>query len=818
MPRVAYALLLALGVLPFSAGAAGHDVSAVRYTSTGVVSRPVRTAGNGNRFLTIWSLDQAPRPTRAYSSVTETANGPSSLPFALPGVAGMPDAILPWGSGFISLWGNDDGFDIVTFLANGGVQRVSHVQRFAWPYRFATNGRQLLVVDKYETSNSSTVYASLYEPDGRLLSRTPLPSNFPTNFDVARAGNTYVVVTGGLYGDVHFFRLDDAGTIIAEKELQGVPPPYAMRQPVVAIAGDAEHAIVAWTPTETSAAYTASISSNNDVAVLQQLPIKSAYTAGISIVPIPSGDLILWTDNNAVSGVRTNATGQLIDDRAIPIASGYLESAAAGGDQFAVITTPPDGSSAPRSMTVGTVSAQGVRTFSSPLVMPAAARQERPVVASDGVDYVSAWLEHDGDSVIAKVGRVSRAGVPLDGPGITLPAPTKSVLNVSIARGAGGDALVVVTAAEGTWAFRWSRSVGLIDTAPIRLDYGTYSGSALAWNGVSYLVVWADAYSGGLAGRFVGSDGTTGAKFDIPMTLFKDERIYASYPAIAWDGRQFLISIPTAYEMPCSSLCLAPVPEEIRLVRLSAGGSPLDKTPYRLLKAFSTRVATSGSEFLVLAGNNDGFSAFVVHASQSGLSVSEPVLPTVPSLVFDVTWDGSYYDVPWQGAGDWLRLWRLDRSGSLTQKLFTPVSPSSFSSTLSRAPSVTANDAGEVAITISEDAPPSNLPRARIYFGAELESVQPVLTAPTNAVSHPLSPPYAIVTWDGNAPGFIIEKFYPPSSWFESQLLPGDVHQATVYAYVGDTIRIRAYGPDGSTPDGAITTIRNEPRTRTVRL
>jgi hypothetical protein len=176
---------------------------------------------------------------------------------------------------------------------------------------------------------------------------------------------------------------------------------------------------------------------------------------------------------------------------------------------------------------------------------------------------------------------------------------------------------------------------------------------------------------------------------------------------------------------------------------------------------------------------------------------------------FDVTWDGAYYDVAWFGGGGWLHIWRFDRSGNVVQKLFTAVSAS-------YAPSVTANDSGEVALGIAEEAPPAGVSRARIYFGSEFDSVQPVLTAPRNAVSH-LYGSYAAVTWEGNAPGFLVEKFSLPSTWTVLERLPGDVHHSTVYTKVGDVIRIRAIGPDGSSPDGAITTIHSDPRARTVR-
>jgi hypothetical protein len=805
MPRVAIALLLTL-VVSFSAGAAGHDVSAVRYAPANLYIGPTRIATNGSRFLTVWSMyDEYPRPSLAYGAVTESLNGPLSAPFLLPGLTGSPSPLSPWGGGFIGLWWSGNSFDIVTLFGNGGVERASRVAQVSGPPRFATDGHQLLVADLRSTSSSGVAYASLYKPDGTRLAQTELPAPSVAYVDVARAGNSYVVVTAGWAGEVNFYRFDDAGRMIAERELQKKPPPYAVRAPLIAVAGDDTHAIVAWTTTESSAAYVTTVSNNNDVAALQPLPLKNSYPK-ICIVPTASGYLILWGENFVVFGVRTNAAGQLLDQTAIPIAPGFLQEATSAGDQVALVTTPPDGSSAPLSMVTGTVLPDKVNVAISPIVTSAAARQEHPVLESDGVDYVAAWLERTGPNLIAMVGRVTRSGVPLDGPGIELTVPTKNLWNVSIARGAGGDALVVVSAEEMR-AFRWSRTAGLVDKAPIILDpYGAYFGAAVAWNGVSYLVVWVDAYSSSLVGRFVGSDGRAGAKFSIPMTLNSGEQVEARSPAIAWDGRQFLISIPTAYIVPCTTLCGPAPAEEVRLVRLSAAGVPLDKTPYRLLHVTSASLATSGREFLLLTSDYYSFSTSIVHGDAGVLSVSEPTMTVQDARASDVTWDGAYYDVAWTGVGDFLRLWRLDRGGHVQQKTFA-TGPSGT-------PSVVANDSGEVAIGIAEKALPSNLSRARIYFGSELQPV-PNLNAPTNLVSH-FNEFYAVLRWDGDAPGYVVD-YFSNNQWYEVQQLPGDVHQATVFALPGKMFRIRAYGPDGSSPDGPIVTVREEPRTRAVR-
>jgi hypothetical protein len=811
-----FGVLILTALVSFSLFAAGHDVSNVQYAAPGLGGIYPVIAANGNRFLTVWRLDTTyPKPTIAFGAVTESGGGASSLPFLLPGVTGAPSAILPWGSGFISLWSTRNGFDIVTLVANGDVQHISHVPRVAGLPRFATNGRELLVVDIRQSiqwnNNSNIIDASVYEPDGTLLAQTVLPPTAVARFDVMRAGDSYVVVTGGDRGDVHFFRLDDRATIIAERELQGVAPPYPLYAPAVAVTGDAERAIVTWTTTYSSAAFVTSVTSNNNVATPQPLPRKFSPYTGLRLLRTTSGYLIIGNEGGNVSVLRTNAAGRLIDGDAIPIATDYgLRDAAAAGDEFAATVIP---ASSPSTLSVstitGTVLPNGVTASVSPIVRLTAARQEQPVIASDGVDYAAAWLEHDGADLIAKIGRVTRSGVPLDGPGITLPVPSKEIRSVSITRGAGGDALVLVSAGGATSAFRWSRAVGLVDKTPILLDPNVSEfGTAVAWNGVSYLALWVDYPDYKLAGRFIGSDGTAGAKFTIPMAVNSFELIEARNPAVAWDGRQFLIAVGTAFPIPCSTLCGPAASQEIRLLRLSATGSLLDKTPNRVLQATSALLATSGREFLLLTRDYYSFSTAIVHGDASGLSVTAPIMTVQDARASDVTWDGAYYDVAWTGIGGFLRLWRLDRIGHVQQKLFA-TGPDG-------ATSVAANDAGDVAIAAVEDGPPSSLSRARIYFDSELQPVTPA-KAPTNAVSH-LNGYNALLHRDGDAPGFLIEMLVrAPNLWNLWYQLPGDVHEITVAAYPGNVFRIRGYGPDGSTPDGAIITIHSEPRTRTVR-
>lgn len=807
MPRVAAALLLTL-VASFSAGAAGHDVSTVRYAPSGYTVGPAEAIGfNGSRFLTVWAM-----AGHGYGSLTDPATGISSGPFLLPGVSGSPAQMIRWGDGFMSLWWSVDHLDIVTLTANGGVERVARIGRSSWTPRVATNGRQLLIVDNVnnvDTNWTSTIYASLYEPDGTLLTRTALPAAAVSGIDAARAGGAYAIATAGQFG-VRFFRLDDGGTITADVELQGPSQPWRAMQ--IALAGDAAHAVVAWTMFNSTIGYTTSVGSRNDVAPLQSLPVKDARI-GIRIVPTASGYLMLWNDNNQVAGVRANTAGQILDTAEIPIMAGILGDAAAGDDHFAVVTAAvPFSYSSPAALSVliGAVQPQGLNTSLADFPTTTAARQEQPVIASDGVDYVAAWLEHDGTDVIAMIGRVTRSGTPLDGPGVALPVPGKSIWNVSIARGPGSDALVVVSAPQGLFAFRWSSRAGLLDASPIVLAaFGAPYGTAVAWNGSRYLVVWSGGSSSSLTGRFIGSDGALSAAIAIPMAT----AAFAGEPrgtAIAWDGQQFLVASGIAPAFICNLSACPTIPaEEVRLARAAADGSLLDAAPYRILDSTSARIATSGSEFLVALTSPGGITTVVVHGAATGLSVSAPAMTIPDGGSFDVTWDGANYDIAWTGFGDWLRLTYLNRSGDVLQTRFTTAS-------VTGVPSAAANGAGDVAIGIAEEAPPSGLTRARMYASSELQPAPPPPAAPTYAISH-LAGHNALLQWDGNAPGFLVEMLFHPNVWGPVQRVKGDVHEATVYANPGYFFRIRAYGPGGTSPDGAITSVGSDHRARAVR-
>src|SRR5664279_625596 len=130
MTRIAVALLLTLAVLPFSAGAAGHDVSSVRYAPSDQISSSA-VAFNGSRFLTVWSMEG-----KAFGALTDPTDGTSSAPFVLSGITGQDQPlVIGWGSGFLSLWKTGDYFQIVTLTANGVIEHVSRVsveRRYQW--------------------------------------------------------------------------------------------------------------------------------------------------------------------------------------------------------------------------------------------------------------------------------------------------------------------------------------------------------------------------------------------------------------------------------------------------------------------------------------------------------------------------------------------------------------------------------------------------------------------------------------------------------------------------------------------------------------
>lgn len=135
----------------------------------------------------------------------------------------------------------------------------------------------------------------------------------------------------------------------------------------------------------------------------------------------------------------------------------------------------------------------------------------------------------------------------------------------------------------------------------------------------------------------------------------------------------------------------------------------------------------------------------------------------------------------------------------------------------SLATSVAANDAGEIALVISEIQPSSYVSRARIYLMSELAPMPPPPPAPRNVISY-FGGSIALIEWqsDGGADGFLLEESRDfGQTWFPVKVV-ANINSTTVTASVGNLFRVSAFGPGGLS-EGTITSVGSSRRRRASR-
>jgi hypothetical protein len=120
-------------------------------------------------------------------------------------------------------------------------------------------------------------------------------------------------------------------------------------------------------------------------------------------------------------------------------------------------------------------------------------RESRPVVASDGTNYLVAWEKPSGG---IHATRVSKAGTVLDSPALTIAPdgpPQPGPITAAVAYG-GGSYLVVWTLGRDVVASRVGTDGSVLDPAGVTISRSADGRAepAVAFDGTNYLVTWED--------------------------------------------------------------------------------------------------------------------------------------------------------------------------------------------------------------------------------------------------------------------------------------------------------------------------------------
>jgi hypothetical protein len=803
--RAFFPLLL---LLPLSLFAAGRDVSAVRYAPSDSSAGSPAVAFNGNRFLTLW-----PMSLHIYGSLADPASGTMQAAFpVVPFASANALQLTPAGGGYLAIWNQQDLPSLSTLTSEGVFERSVRIDvtKLNAP-RLAFNGSHILIVDQI-TTPPGAIGVSLYDLSGALVRRFPLPVFINESYAVTETAGQFAVVTAGRSG-VNEWRVANDGTIVST--LQILPPPTNPFLSVynVAVTSKSGSIAIAWLQLQLGTLSSAVIQPNGTVTQMS-LPNGGVPPAiGLAIVPVNVGFVIAWSvrpsppDNPGVLALRINDGGASLDARPTGVGDGTLSATASSGNAIEIaVITPPN----PPSTLIATVDANGISPRPETSIAVTAVRQSVPVVTGSGSSFTAAWLDQSAGFRGSVAGRVSRDGEPLDGSGRNL--GLSSFSSPAIAQGSSG-ALVVWGTSDSIVAARLTQFGEVLDATPILIAKQQFPESfALAWDGNRYFVVWTNGIQ--LLGAFVGPDGAV----TIAKPLTNNQAVSLndlSLPDVAWDGRQFIVVFgEVSFEVFCDA-CLPPIADHVRIMRVSANGDAIDVVPLLVPGVhFRAHVASSGAESIIALDSASDTSTMIVRVAGGVLQLDPevPLFHWFTEIFTDVAWNGNAYVVGWRyvpatatGAG-WLGASQVSQSGLALGSLFIEAGLPDFSSA-SWVPSVAANDMGEVALVISEMAPPSYVARARLYLMSELAPMPPVPPAPRNVVSY-LGGSSALIQWqsDGAAESFVLEESRDfGQTWFLA-LVVGNVNNATVPASVGNLFRVSAFGPGGVSA-GTVTSI-----------
>ena len=171
------------------------------------------------------------------------------------------------------------------------------------------------------------------------------------------------------------------------------------------------------------------------------------------------------------------------------------------------------------------------------LICTAASNQEYPKIASDGTDYLVVWQDKRSGEKDIYARLIEADGTP--GAEIQICIESGNQTDPSIAFDGTHYLVVWADNRSGNWEI-YNRIIDpdgtlgvetMISTSPLSEPYGT----AVAWNGVKYLVVWdkdRDIY-----GRLANMDGTPSTD-DIVISNLSNSQYW---PAVSWDRANYIV-------------------------------------------------------------------------------------------------------------------------------------------------------------------------------------------------------------------------------------------------------------------------------------
>jgi hypothetical protein len=437
--------------------------------------------------------------------------------------------------------------------------------------------------------------------------------------------------------------------------------------------------------------------------------------------------------------------------------------------------------------------------------------QTAPVLASDGIDFITGWTEEFAQSHSFAIRRVSRSATPIDeeqtdvGPVDSPDATDTKMAGPRHAIACTSGTCLAVWQDSETIRGRWITGAAA-GSASFVIGRGHISDQPAVWNGREFFVVWSrpELYSATVS--------TAGAVSE-PAKLMNGYDNLSSPPEVAWDGKHYLLMLPSD-----TSRCdCQDARSLIEFYTFAADGTKLGEN-FFFANFLDVHLASSGHDFLVTydhyAYPNPGvqLAARRIVATDADLQIDSaiPLFQWFAPMSSSVTWNGTDYVAAWRyGAGSswWLSEARVT-SAFPSRRLTSSGIPDR-----QIAPAIAANAAGESVISVSESTTLGDPARMRTYAESDLAALPPPLPAAPSAVYVTGSASKATVSWqsDGlDVAGFLVERVY--GDYGEIIAVPSTGARSIVINNGSLDLRVRAFNASGQSEYA--TAVINPPRRR----
>ena len=321
--------------------------------------------------------------------------------------------------------------------------------------------------------------------------------------------------------------------------------------------------------------------------------------------------LVVWQDardgsTNDVYGTRVSPDGVVLDPLGIGIATGPGHQATPavdydGASYFVVWTDTVNYDILARQ-----VDRSGELLGADPItICDATGTQRRPEVAFDGERHLVVWQDgRNGVDYDVYAARVTTAGTVLEPTGIPIQTAADDQTSPALAFDGSGYLITWTDAGSGLgdiYGARVNTSGAVLDISgiPICTDLRTQDSSAIAFDGVRFLVAWRDERTrlSGTVDDVYGTRVTTdGVVLDGSGLVLSTQSNQQRGPAVAHDGSGYLVVWADGRDTVSSRT-------DIYGVRISANGTVLDPSGLQISTAsgaqYSPAVAFGGTDYLV---------------------------------------------------------------------------------------------------------------------------------------------------------------------------------------------------------------------------